>query len=80
MSNKTWFFVVVLSLGLTACAHGAAAPQAPNGMVPYASEGNEADAIAAGVSPTIAGAASLRAQREHVAQNNCVQKENPWMR
>jgi len=78
MPKNKWYSVVVWALGLSACAGSAAAPLAPNGMVPYASEGSEADAIAAGVSPKTV--ASARAKQAHLAQNECVQRENPWQR
>jgi hypothetical protein len=82
MAKNKWYAIAVWALGLSACAGSAAAPgpapQAPNGMVPYASEGSEADAIAAGVSPKTVAA---RAEQSRVAQNDCVQRTNPypWM-
>ncbi|MEY4510284.1 MAG: hypothetical protein RLZZ450_2406 [Pseudomonadota bacterium] len=79
MANVKWFRVAALSVGLSACATGVDV-RAPNGMVPYESEGEEAIQVSdAEVSTLTASPTHIaRQQSVHLAQTNCVQTQPRW--
>lgn len=77
MTNAKWWKVAaLLSISLSACATGVDV-RAPNGMVPYGSEGDEAPQVSAAELSLLSGNPSpfSHGKTDTLAQTSCVQTQ-----
>jgi hypothetical protein len=82
MTNAKWFQVAaLLSVILSACATGVDV-RAPNGMIPYGSEGDEAPQVSDAELSLLSGSQTLisRQKTDTLAQTSCVQTQPRWSR
>lgn len=81
MASIKWWKVAALSISLAACATGVDV-RASNGMVPYASEGEEAALVSDDEVSSLLDTPTRFPQQKkgELAQTSCVQTQPRWQR